>query len=245
MSISTNVETNVKSEISWLRTHERIVIVALVLAVGAFGLNKYLDVASVRADARAVAAEQVAADAKANSAAAAVQATQTLAQYTALVQALAAQNSSLAASMAKRTESQTAQAAKNATLPVQGVAERWNIIANTLVKPSGDTIIVSNTDAHKTLDMLEQVPTLRGNLADETQIASNFRQSWEKSAEVNGAQTKEISALNNQLTADANSCKLEIAAVKAESRKNKVTWFRRGFIVGLVSGLWLGHAAGL
>lgn len=243
--MTTDVVTVIKNEVSWLKTHERIIIVALVLAVGAFGLNKYFDVSAAKADAKAVAAEQVAADAKANSAAAAFTAAQTQAQYTALVQVLAAQNASLASSIAQRTASQTAQVIKNATLPVQGVAERWNTIAGTLVTPVGDTIVVSSTDAHRTLDMLESVPVLSANLADETTIAKNLRQSWEKSVEVNDTQVKEISALNNQLTADAKSCTLQIAAVKADGKKNSVKWFKRGLIVGFLGGLFVGHAAGI
>ena len=44
---------------------------------------------------------------------------------------------------------------------------------------------------------------------------------------------------------DDKACKAEVASVKADARKGKVKWFKIGYVAGLVSGLWLGHAAGL
>jgi multidrug efflux pump subunit AcrA (membrane-fusion protein) len=230
---------------TWLRQHERLIIVALVLAVGAFGLNKYFDVSAARRDARAVAAEQVAADAKANAAQAAITASQTQAQYTALVQALAAQNASLASSIAQRTASQTARATTNATLPVAGVAERWNVIAGTLVTPSGDTIVVSSTDAHKTLDMLESVPVLQANLTDETKIAGNYLAEVQKSDTLVNSLNYEVTSWKTLVDTNATACKAEVAAAKADGNKGKAKWFKIGFVTGFLSGLWAGHAAGL
>ena len=241
----TPAATVVSTTQSWLKAHERIVCLFLILGVTAFGFNKYLDVTAAKADARAVAAEQIAADAKANAAQAAITASQTQAQYTALVQALAAQNASLASSIAQRTASQKAQATTNATLPVSGVAERWNVIAGTLVTPSGDTIIVSSTDAHRTLDMLESVPVLQGNLTDQTQITQNLRQEVEKSDLLAKDLNVQINSLNVQITDQAKACTAEVAAVKADGRKNSIKWFKRGFILGFVSGIFAGHAAGI
>jgi hypothetical protein len=238
-------ETPIVRAETWLKQHERIIIVALILAVGAFGLNKYFDVASIRADARAVAAEQVATAAKANSSALALQASQTQAQYTALVQTLAAQNASLASSIAQRTASSAAQKTKDATLPVTGVADRWNTVAGTLVTPSGDTIVVSSTDAHKTLDMIEQVPVLTQNLTDETKIAGNYLQELVKSDALSTELNAQITGLNIQIVDQTKACTAQVAAIKADARKGKVIWFKRGFIVGFISGIFAGHAAGL
>lgn len=230
---------------SWLKQHETLLIVVLVLVFGVFGLSKLYNVESARADAKNAAAQQQLVDAKANAATAAATAAQVQAQYVTLVQALAAQNTSLRASIGQRTATRAVQKTKDAALPVQGVADNWNAIAGTLVTPAGDNIIVSSTDAHKTLDVLRSVPTLQGNLADETTIAANTQQ------ELNGAD-KDIAALNTQVTAlntqivtADNACKTQVAAAKADGKKNAAKWFKRGLLVGFVSGIFLGHAAGI
>ena len=233
---------------SWFRAHERIIVVALILAVGAFGLNKYFDVSAAKADAKAVAAEQVAADAKANSAALAAQSAIQAQQYQALVIALAAQNASLARSIASRQAALPVQQATDARLPLSDLATRLQTLGNAPVgsiSVAGNQIDLTPSGAVSVTQTLEQVPVLQGNLADETKIALNTRQELEKSDVLSADLNAQITGLNNQLTADANSCKLNIAAVKADARKGKAKWFRIGYVAGLVSGLWLGHAAGL
>src|SRR5208337_4183891 len=164
----TPVPTVTTATQSWIKQHERIVCLALILLVSGYGLNRVYDVEAARADAKYVAALQQVADAKANAAAAALTTANTQAQYTALVHALAVQNASLNASIAQRTASQAVTKKTDAALPVAGVAARWNDVAGTLVTPSGDTIVVSIQDGHKTLDILELVPVLQANLADQT-----------------------------------------------------------------------------
>jgi len=242
MSTTPPASTPITETKSWLLQHERIIIVALVLAFGTFGLDKVYNVEAARADAKYTAAQQQLADAKANSAALALATSQMTQQYQALVQALAAQNASLNASIAQRTASGVAQRTTDASLPVAGVAARWDDIAGTLVTPSGNTIIVSEADAHKTLDMLEQVPTLQNNLADETKIAQNYQQEIQKSGLLSADLQSQVIGLNTQLIDSAKACTLQVATVKAEGKKNSIKWFRRGLIVGFLGGLWAGHA---
>jgi hypothetical protein len=230
---------------TWLKAHERLIMLALVLAVGTFGLSKYFDVEAARKDAKYVAAEQIVANDQKNSAALALQSSQTQAQYIALVQALSAQNASLSASIAQRTASGVVQRTTDASLPVAGVAARWNDIAGTLVTASGDTIVVSRTDAHKTLDMIEQVPVLVQNLADETKIAGNYQSEAQKADLLAGDLHSQVTGLNTQLADQTKACTAQVAAVKAEGRKSKIKFFKWGFITGFISGMYLGHAAGL
>lgn len=230
---------------TWLRAHERIVIVALCLAFGTFGISKFYDVTAARKDANYIAAQQIASEAQKNSAALALQAAQTQAQYAALVQALTAQNAALASSIAQRTASGNTQRAVDATLSTVELAGRWNVIAGTQVAVSGSTVLVQDTDAHKTVDMLEQVPVLTQNLAEETKIAQNLQLQAERSDTLTGMLNSQITGLNTQIDAQAKACTAQVAAVKAEGHKNSVKWFKRGFIVGFVAGLWAGHSAGL
>ena len=125
------------------------------------------------------------------------------------------------------------------------MAQRWNTIADTLVTASGDTIIVSSVDAHKTLALLEQVTTLAGDLADENKIAANYQEEVQKSDQVAKDLNAQVTGLNTQLADSAKACTAQVAAVKAEGHKNSVKWFKRGFVLGVITGLIGGHAAGI
>ena len=50
--------------ITWFKAHERLLIVALVLGVGVYGFNHWLDKSAVDAQTKAAVAEQVAAEQK-------------------------------------------------------------------------------------------------------------------------------------------------------------------------------------
>ena len=238
-------DTPIKAGWQWLLAHERLIIVALVLAVGAFGISKYFDVSAARADARAVAAQQQAVDAKANTAAATLQASQTASQYQAMVEALTRENAALALAVTSRNTVLQQNTAKKETAPLPELMSRWNTLAGTDVTVKGADAIVSDTSSRKTVNLLEQVPVLQANLTDETTIAANRQAELEKSDVLANNLNVEIGALNNQLTADAKACTLNIAAVKADGKKNSVKWFKRGLIVGFLGGLFVGHAAGL
>jgi hypothetical protein len=239
---------------SWIKTHERILIVALVLAVGAFGLNKYFDYSAAKSDARAVAAETVAADAKANAAKEAVTAAQTQAQYTALVQALAAQNASLAASIATRNTGLQQTQAKTGQMTPTELTATWQsllpgklagkITQSSVKEPDGTNTQVFTVDlgpAVETVNALEEIPVLQANLADETKVAQNYLQEVQKSDVLANDLSTQVTGLQTQIVANDNSCKAQIVAVKADARKGKIKAFKWGFITGFVSGLFAGH----
>ncbi len=230
---------------SWIKLHERIIIVALVLAVGTFGISKFFDVEAARKDAKYVAQEQIVANDQKNSAALASQTAQVTQQYAALVQALSAQNASLAASVAARNVVLTQQVIKNSTLPLPELLARWNMLAGTTVTVSGDNAIVSVQDSRKTVDLLESVPVLTANLADQTKIAQNYQNELQKADLLVNDEYNQITGLNKQLTDQATANKTEVAAVKAEGRKNSMKWFKRGFGLGFIAGIFTGHAAGI
>ena len=246
--MSTPVITPVVTQFgwAWLKAHERLVMLALVLAVGAFGLSKYFDVDAARKEAKYVAAEQIVAEDQKNSAAAATATAQMQSQYTALVQALATQNAALASSIAQRTASQKAQVATDQTLPLSGLAARWNVLVPT-VNPTVITngVTLNEQGVRDTVSQLEQVPTLQGNLADETRIAQDNQQQAERSDALVGLQSAQITGLNTQIADQTKECTAQVAAVKAEGHKNLVKWFKRGFGLGFIAGIFAGHAAGI
>ena len=243
---------------TWLKQHERLIIVALVLAVSAFGLNKYFDVASAKADAKVVIAEQLAADAKANATAAAITAAQTQVQYTALVQTLSAQNAALASAMATRNTVLQQTQAKTSQMTPNELVDTWKSllpgkldgkITQSSVKESDGTNTQNYTvelgPAIETVNALESIPVLTQNLTDETKIAGDYLTEVQKSDILSNDLTAQVTALNISLTTQAKACTLEIVAVKANGKKNSVKWFKRGLIVGFLGGLFVGHAAGI
>ena len=235
----------VQSGWAWLKAHERLAMLALVLAVGSFGMSKYFDVSAARADAKYVAAQQQVTDAKANSAALALATAQMQGQYTALVQTLSIQNAQLAASIATRQTAQVAQQTVDAHLPVTELATRLQTLGNApvgSVSVVGGGIDLTLLGAVSVTQTLEQVPVLVQNLAEETKIAGNYQTEVAKSDSLTADLKSQVTGLDTQLTDQTKACTAQVAAVKADARKSKVKWFKIGFVTGFLSGLWAGHS---
>ena len=235
----------VQSGWAWLKAHERLAMLALVLAVGSFGMSKYFDVSAARADAKYVAAQQQVTDAKANSAALALATAQMQGQYTALVQTLSIQNAQLAASIATRQTAQVAQQTVDAHLPVTELVTRLQTLGNApvgSVSVVGGGIDLTLLGAVSVTQTLEQVPVLVQNLAEETKIAGNYQTEVAKSDSLTADLKSQVTGLDTQLTDQTKACTAQVAAVKADARKSKVKWFKIGFVTGFLSGLWAGHS---
>ncbi len=247
MSLSANVETVVKNEISWLQRHERLLIVFMVLAVGAFLGNRYINYDAAKKEAAATAAVRVAEAAKTSADQALAQAALTTQQYQAMVSMLQQQNAILAQAITQRDAILGKQQEAVKTAPLPEVASQWqgaiggqgDITANTT------GLNISDSGARKTLSMLLELPIVKADLVGEKEIAGNLQ------SELNGANkslasnSAAISALNTEITTQDKACKAEIASVKAASTKSKVKWFKIGFITGFISGAWVSHATGL
>lgn len=231
---------------AWLKAHERVVMLAMVLALSAFGISKYYDVSAARADAKNVAAQQLLSQAQQNSAAQAAVTAQVQAQYSALIQSLSAENAALNASMAQRTASQKTQTVIDANLPMTGLAARWNVLLPT-VQPTvlANGLSIDAQGAHDTVAALESIPVLTANLKDETALAANFQSQAVKCDSLVTDQKNQITGLTTQITDQKKADATELAAAKADGRKNSIKWFKRGFIVGFITGIFTGHAAGI
>jgi hypothetical protein len=229
---------------SWLKLHERLICLSLVILFGCFGVSKFYDHEATVKQAAANAAAQIASADAANSKALATQAQQVAAQYAALVQILSTENASLNSAMAQRAIAQKTQISVDTNLPMTGVSARWSILLPTVTPSVSMTggISLTDTQAHDTLAYMEQVPVLSSNLADETKIAQNYQQEVQKSDLLNVDLNSQILGLNKSLTDNQKACTLEIAAQKAQGKRNSIKWFKRGLILGAVAGLWAGHA---
>lgn len=230
---------------SWLQKHERIVIVALVLLVGGWGLGKYLDIAASRSEARATAAEQALVNQKAQNAQTLATVTQLTQQYQQLTSTLAAQNASLAASLAARQTAQAVQRATDAQLPLTDLATRLATLGQapiTSVSVIGNQIELTQPGAVAVVQTLESIPVLQADLKDTTTTLGATQAAKAQADTLIAGQAKEITGLNLQITDADKACKAQVAAVKAEANKSKRKWFLRGVLVGFLGGLWGGHA---
>ena len=88
------------------------------------------------------------------------------------------------------------------------------------------------------------MPVLQANLKDETTIAQNTQTSLDNANSIISQVDGVITDLNAVHAADSAKCTADLNQVKADAKKNNFKWFKRGFIVGFLGGLYA-HALGL
>lgn len=230
---------------TWLKKHERIVLVTLVLFFGSLGLHHFLFNQAAAATQRATIAEAALASQKTLDVQQAQATAQVTAQYQAMVAQLTSQNNTLATAITSRQEALGKQQQVNAQLPLGSLTQRLVALAQ---PPAGS---VSNTETSVTMtqpatlavvNQLEQVPVLSVNLTNETTIAQNTQTELTASGTVISAQVNQISGLQKTLVDETNQCKAEVSAAKKRGRLQSFKWAVRGFFVGVVAGLYAGHA---
>ena len=242
---TTPTATPNSTQISWLKTHERIVLVFLVLLAEVWGFNRYTDAASAKAEARATVAEQALASQKAQDAQNAASVTQLTLQYQQLVSTLSAQNASLETALQARSEQVATQKAVDAQLPLSELASRLQTMGQApagSVSVSGSDIDLSQAGAVAVTQTLETIPALQADLTDTTATLQTTQKTLADANAVVNAQTTEITGLKITVTDSDTACKAQVAAVKAEGKKRSMSWFKRGFGLGFISGLFVGHA---
>lgn len=233
---------------SWIHAHaarlERMAIVAMVLLAGSWGISKFLDSRAAKADQRVAVAEAVLSAQQAANTQFAAQTASVLVQYQAMVQALAAQNSALQATVAQRQVVLTKQVTSDATLGLPELAQRVQTLGNVpsgQVSLSGDSVNISHPGLTAIAQQLEQVPVLQADLKDTQGALSTTQVALGAADKVISSQTTQIVGLNLAATDADKVCKLEIAATKAAGRKSKWKIFKLGFILGFASGAYVGH----
>jgi Tfp pilus assembly protein FimV len=240
--VVTAVKADASASLSWLKVHERLIIVILVLAVSGWLGNHWLNNRAEVADQKVVAAQQALDAQKTANTQLAAQVQQTTAQYQAMVNSLTQQNSQLTSAMQSRTVVLQQQQTVDKTLPLPDLGTRWSTLAN--LQPGDLTATTSGVNltdagARATVSTLEQVPALTSNLADETKVADN------RQAEVNEANVlvdglnQQVTGLNLQITDGDKTCNTKLAAVKADAAKAKKNWFLRGLGIGATVAIFI------
>jgi hypothetical protein len=227
---------------SWLKTHERIIIVFMILVCGTYGFNHWLDRTSTKDSAKAVASEQIAT----SQAAANKLLTTQLAQQTALFEqeknAHAQEVARIVAAMASRNvvTKQAVAVAVAPKTPSQAVSDLST--AYTLpvaVVPTDTGADVPTADLQQFTAIKIEHDALQSDVLDlQTQVTSDNQQISADSSLVTGLQTQ-VTGLNAQVKDNDVACKAEVTASKAQARRSKGHWFLLGVVTGFIGRSFL------
>lgn len=216
----------VKAVESWFKTHEVLIIVFMVLLVGGWLGNRYLNNSATDAAAKAHTAE-VAAQA------ASLQASQAAAAFQTALTVMQAQNAALAATVAKRqqvTEKQVAEV----TAPNTTAQKALDDVHSVYGEQIGMTgIIVDNHLAFpiETVQVFSATKIERD--ADEATIADQNVEIVNDKNVISACQTN-ISALEAKNVADGIAAEAKIASVKADANKSKKKYLIIGGVIALI-----------
>jgi len=230
-------------EYSWLQRHERIVCLALVLVVTAFGINKWLDKSAIDASNKAAVAIQVAAvqhDADQKVAAA-------IAQQTALFnqeqQAREQEMASLVAAVASRdaaSNNRVAVVTQPKTTP-QAVADLNSVYTLPTPLTVEEAGLIPIADLQQFTVAKIQGDTAQADLADTRKELATTTASLSSATSLVGSLQNQVTGLQTELKDVTVAKDAEIASVKAAARKSKRNWFIAGLITGFGLRVATGH----
>ena len=229
------VIAKVKSELSWLQKHERMILVILGGLVLWFAIGK-IDQVIINHDAANLSQAKVTADAQAKAnATLAAQVVQDAADRKALEDKLAAQNDKLEQATITLANALAQRQKTDATLPPDQLVARWN----TLVPTAGATVTsngvtLPSVGAIATVQQLEQVPVLSSQLSNTQQELKNAQSLVSAEGQSIALLNTEVSGLRAQITDNQKVCTAQIAVIKAQAAKSKRRWFYAGVIVGFI-----------
>lgn len=222
---------------TFLLDHERLIIV-IVLAIGmVWGYGKYADIRAHDAD-EAFQQAKLASDSQAKVVAAqAAQVQQDAVILKELQDKLEAQNAQLAQANVTLANALANQKKTDATLPLPQLAQRWDALvpdANPVATPNG-AVQLTAAGAVATVQALEEVPALKDELKNETQLKLNGDLIIGQQKTSIDNLTTQVTGLQTLDTDHQTQCKADIAVVKAQARKSKIRWFKIGFVAGFIS----------
>lgn len=238
-----------ESYLKFFQAHERLLIIIVVGGLLFAGWNKWLDKSAVDAQNKAAIAQQIAQvqrDADAKIAAA-------VAQQTALFNEAQSRYEQEIASLVNAVASRDAASNKQvkqvqqSNTTEQAVADLNQAYGVELPSPlrAEQVTSVPLADLQQfTIAAIER-DTAYADLNDtKTQLDATKTQ-LDSAVSLTGSLQGQVIGLQTEIKKNDTAAKQELSACQATARKGKMTWFKRGFIVGFISGLITGHAAGI
>jgi len=230
-------------DFTWIQRHERIILVAMILAVAAFGLNKWLDKSAMDASNKAAVAQQVAAvqhDADQKIATAVAQQTVLFNQEQRVREQ---EMASLVAAVASRDAAST-QRVVTVTLPKTTPEAIADLNA---VYPLPTPLTIDQAGSIPTVDLQQftvakiKGDTAQADLVDTRKELVTTTASLASATGLVGALQNQVTGLNAEIKDVTTAKDAEIKSVKASARKSKVGFFKFGFVIGYVAGVITGH----
>jgi hypothetical protein len=225
---------------SWLLQHERLIIVALVLSVAGFGLNKALDIQAKMADNKVQVAEQQLNQQKQTDAQLLQAAQNSLTNTNAIIAAKDQQINSLLAAVANRNQVLTVQQSTDKSLPPTQLASRWSqLIGNSGVQNTQDGFAITEDAAVTTVLQLEQLPVVQANLKDEETVVADKQNELDSAMTTINDGKSVVAGLQKELTDAKATGSAQLKACQVAARKSKFKWFGIGVVVGFIGGhIW-------
>ena len=227
--MSTPVVTPIVTQLhpisTYLKAHERLLIVLVLIVLSWFTFGKIQDVIAAHDHANLQQAQVVAA----------VQQEKQAAEYKALADKVNAQNAALEQANVNLANALIKQQRTDASLLPSELANRWTVLvpqAKPVVTPTG--IAVDTPSAVATVQALEETPALRAQL-------NNERTQLENAQKLIVDEGTQIATLNTLVTGkdalladDAKVCSAQIKVVKDAAAKSKRHWFYAGMVIGFI-----------
>jgi len=229
------VEAVLKSELSWLQRHERLVLAVVAGLVLWFGIGKIDTLISNHDHANLEQSKVAAAVQQEKNDALAKQVAQDKAEYEALAAKIEARDAQLQALQVQLVSALTKQQAADRTMTPTELTQRWNVLvpeAGAAVAPTGVTLPAEG--ARATVIELEKAPVLTKQLEAKNEELTNAQSLLKAEGQQVSTLNDRVAGLQTQATLDAKVCTDQIAVVKADARKGKRHWFYAGMVVGFI-----------
>ena len=232
-----NAQTVVTNVESWLKVHERLLIVLFVIAFGVFLAQKYFDLSASIENHKFVQSQSVLKAQQDKNTEAIKEAQSALADYKTALQQSKVQNTKLALAVTQRDKQLTQTQTQDKTLPTDQLASKWQSMVGTSEVKSVDAgYQVSVAAGLATVEQLEQVPVLQQNLSDEQQKETNLQNTLDKSNDLITQGKTVVTGLQSQIVDQQKTCSIEVQTAKDNARKSRLKWFGAGFIIGYITG---------
>lgn len=233
-----NVHPIVNNWIAFIKAHEFIIIVALLLGSALFVAQKYFDLSAAIENHRAQQAT-ASLTAQTNTTNAEItQVKQSLVAYQDALVKSAAQNTQLQKVIDQRNSALTNQQKADTLLSSSNLATRWiSQVGDNGIAATTAGFDVSNTAAIATVQTLEQVPVLKQDLKDEQSKEVNLQTDITAANDLVSKGKETAASMALEMQDKDKVCSAQLAVVKADARKSKLKTFFTGVVVGFIGGL--------
>ena len=231
---------------TFLKDHEVLIIIVLLVVLGWFGIGKIQDIEAKHDDATLQAVTVKSVNDLAAASAAAADATQKEADFKALAEKMQAQDAIYQQQLLTLTAKLASQQKVDATLTPPALVARFNtLVPEARASVTSTGVALPESGAVATVQQLESVPVLESQLLiTNGQLADSNKLLVSEGASIAPLHT-EIDRLNVIVNVDdPKKCAAEIKVEKDKAAKSKRHWFIIGYVAGFLSRQYIKTTTG-